>query len=90
MKKKSIYDKKMEDPEFKAVYDEIAAKLDIGEKIAEMRHKMNMTQEELAQKVHTSRSAIARYESGKYNRFSIHTLAKIAKAFHKKLKVSFS
>lgn len=89
MKKKSIYDKKMEDARFKAVYDEVSVKLDIGEKIAELRHKEKMTQEELAKKVNTSRTAIARYESGKYNRYNVHTLSKIAHALHKRLKVEF-
>ena len=88
--KKTIYDKKMADPKFKALYDEVAAKLDLGEKIAELRHKKKMTQLQLARKVHTSRTAIARYESGKYNRYNIITLTRIAKALGKKLKISFS
>ncbi|MFH1305085.1 MAG: helix-turn-helix transcriptional regulator [Candidatus Omnitrophota bacterium] len=88
--KKTIFDKKMQDPKFKAVYDEVAAQSAIGEEIAELRHKANMTQQELADEVHTSRTAIARYESGKYDRYNIGTLMRIAKAFGKKLKISFS
>ncbi len=87
--KKSIFQKKMEDVKFRALYEEIAIKLSIGEKIAELRHKHNMTQQELAKKIHTSRSAIARYESGTYNRYNFCTLAKIAKALDTDLKVSF-
>ncbi len=87
--RKSIFDQKMEDPKFKAVYDEVAAKLDIAEQIAELRHKAKMSQLELAQKVHTSRTAIARYESGVYNNFNVRTLTRIARAFHKDLKISF-
>ncbi len=86
--KKSIFDQKMEDPKFKAVYDEVAAKLDIAEQIAELRHKAKMSQLQLAQKVHTSRTAIARYESGVYNNFNVRTLTRIARAFHKNLKIS--
>ena len=88
--KKSIFDKKMENPKFKAIYDGVAVKLNIGEQIAEYRHKQHMTQQELAKKVHTSRSAIARYESGAYHRYNLSTLARIAKALNKKLKISFS
>lgn len=80
----------MENPKFKAVYDEVAANLSIGEQIAQLRHKAKMSQLELAQKVNTSRTAIARYESGDYNSFNVRTLAKIARAFHKSLKVYFS
>ena len=88
--RKSIFDKEMEDPKFKAMYDEISAQMDIGEKIAELRHKAKLSQLELAQKANTSRTAIARYESGDYNSFNVRTLVKIARAFHKNLKISFS
>ena len=88
--KKSIFDKKMENPKFKAVYDEISTKMSIGEQIAELRHKARMSQLELAKKVHTSRTAIARYESGDYDKYNVNTLTKIARALHKNLKISFS
>jgi len=88
--RKTIFEEKMEDPKFKALYDEISAQIDIGEQIAELRFKSKMTQQQLAKKVKTSRTAIARYESGKYESFSVKTLTRIARAFHKNLKVSFS
>ncbi len=88
--KKSIFNKEMENPKFKAIYDEVSAKMDIGERIAELRHKAKMSQLELAKKAHTSRTAIARYESGDYDKYNVSTLAKIAKAFHKRLNISFS
>ena len=90
MMKKSIFDKKMERPKFKAVYDEVSAKMNIGEQIAELRHKARISQLELAKKVHTSRTAIARYESGEYDRYNVVTLARIAKALRRRLKISFS
>lgn len=90
MRRKSIFDKKMESPKFKAIYDEVSTKLNLGEQIAELRHKEKMTQAELARKVHTSRTAIARYESGNYDKYNISTLRKIAKALDKKLKILFS
>jgi len=76
--RKSIFDKEMENPKFKAIYDEISDNMDIGEQIAELRHKAKMSQLELAKKVNTSRTAIARYESGEYKSFNIRTLTKIA------------
>ncbi|EKD28868.1 MAG: helix-turn-helix protein [uncultured bacterium] len=88
MKKQSIFDKEMSDPKFKAVYNEIALKLGIGEQIAELRHKRNMTQLKLAKKAHSSRSAVARYESGNYNNYNIKTLAKIASALNADFKIS--
>lgn len=88
--KKSIFDKKMENQKFKAVYDEVSAKMSVGEQIAELRHRARMSQLELAKKVHTSRTAIARYESGDYDKYNVGTLARIAKALHRKLTISFS
>ena len=88
--KKSIFDKKMESPKFKAVYDEVSSRMSIGEQIAALRHKAKMSQLELAKKVHTSRTAIARYESGEYDRYNVSTLARIARALHKRLKISLS
>lgn len=88
--KKSIFDKKMENPKFKAVYDEVSAKMNVGEQIAQLRHKAKMSQLELAKRVDTSRTAIARYESGDYDRYNVGTLMRIARALHKRLKISFS
>lgn len=88
MKKKSIFHKKMEDPEFKAVYEKTAMKLNIGEEIARLRHERKLTQQELARKVHSSRPAIARYERGDYARYNLITLLKIAEALNAKLDVS--
>jgi transcriptional regulator with XRE-family HTH domain len=90
MKRKSIYDRKMEDPKFRETYEEVSANLAIGERIAELRHKSHITQAELAERVHTSRTAIARYESGKYDNYNIVTLKRIAKALGQKLEISFS
>jgi DNA-binding XRE family transcriptional regulator len=87
--KKSIFDKKMENPKFKAVYDEVSTEMNIGEQIAQIRHKAKMSQLELARKVDTSRTAIARYESGNYNKYNVSTLMRIGKALHKKLKVCY-
>jgi transcriptional regulator with XRE-family HTH domain len=88
--KKPIFSKKMEDAKFKAVYDEVSARMSVGEQIAELRHKAKMSQLELAKKVHTSRTAITRYESGDYNNYNVGTLTRIARALHKRLKISFS
>ena len=88
--RKSIFNKKMENSKFKAVYDEVSARMSVGEQIAELRHSAKMSQLDLAKKVHTSRSAIARYESGEYDGYNMGTLTRIARALHKRLKISFS
>ena len=87
--RKSIFDQEMENPKFRAIFKEVSANMSIGEQIAELRQKAKMSQLELAQKVKTSRTAIARYESGEYDNFNVKTLTKIARAFHKTLKIYF-
>ena len=86
---KSIYDKEMHDHKFRSVYKSESFKLNIGETIAKLRHKNKMTQLDLAKKAKTSRSAIARYESGDYKNYNIVTLQKIAQALDKELNISF-
>ena len=88
--RKSIFNKEMEDSKFKATYQEVSAHMSIGEQIAELRHNAKMSQLQLAKKVKTSRTAIIRYESGNYDSFNVKTLGKIARAFHKNLKISFA
>ncbi len=79
----------MKNPKFRKTYKAESFKLNIGESIAKLRHKNKLTQLELAQKAQTSRSAIARYESGDYENYNIVTLQKIAQALGRELKVSF-
>lgn len=86
---KSIFDKEMKDPKFRGAYKAEAFKLNIGETIAKLRHKNKLTQLELAKKAKTSRTAIARYESGEYENYNIVTLQKIAQALGTELNVSF-
>jgi len=86
---KSIYEKEMQDPKFRNAYKAEAFKLNIGETIAQLRHKNKMTQLDLAKKAKTSRTAIARYESGDYENYNIVTLQKIAQALGAELKISF-
>ncbi|MEI8349969.1 MAG: helix-turn-helix transcriptional regulator [Candidatus Omnitrophota bacterium] len=87
--KKSIFDKKMGNKRFKAIYDEVAIEMGIGEQIAKLRHKAKMSQLELARKVDTNRTTISRYESRMYNRYNLSTLLRIGRALHKKLKISY-
>jgi len=78
----------LKDPEFKKLYDYYGKQLEISYAILQLRKKHNMTQEQLAKKVGTSQSNIARMERGQQN-FTIETLDKIAKTFGKKLTVDF-
>ncbi|MDD4624947.1 MAG: helix-turn-helix transcriptional regulator [Candidatus Paceibacterota bacterium] len=78
----------LKDPEFKKYYDEYGKQLEISYQILKLRKKKGISQAELAKKIGTKQSNIARIEAGKQN-FSINTLEKIAKVFDRSLKIDF-
>lgn len=88
-KAKTYADKLLSNKKFKRDFDQEYKNLIISEKIAELRHKAHLTQEQLAKKIHTTKSAISRYESNNYEGFSISLLQKIAVACGADLRVDF-
>ena len=89
-KVKTIFDKMMEDKKFREDFEREYANLVISEKIAELRHKARLTQEQLARKVKTTKSAISRYENSDYRGHSLTLLRKIASACGAELQVTFT
>lgn len=86
---KTYADKLLENKNFREDLEEEYKNLVISEKIAELRHKARLTQEELAKKIHTTKSAISRYESNNYQGYSVSLLQKIASACGADLRISF-
>ena len=78
----------LKDKEFKKLYDEYGRQLEIAYQINGLRRKAKLTQAQMAKKIGTTQSNIARIETGEQN-FTIALLNKIAKALNKELKVSF-
>ena len=90
MRKKVTYsDKLLADKKFREEFEQEYKNLVISERIAELRHKAHLTQEELAKRIHTTKSAISRYESNEYQGYSISLLQKIAVACGADLQVGF-
>jgi DNA-binding XRE family transcriptional regulator len=83
-------DKLLEDKKFREDFEQEYRNLVISEKVAELRHKVHLTQEQLAKKVHTTKSAISRYENNSYRGYSLFLLQKIASACGADLQVSFT
>ena len=77
----------LSDKEFKKLYDEYGKQLKIAYQIIQLRKKQKITQLELAEKIGTTQSNIARMESGKQN-FTVDILSKVAQALNKELKIS--
>ena len=88
-KVKTYADKLLENKKFRKDFEKEYKNLVISEKIAELRHKAHLTQEQLAKRVHTTKSAISRYESNNYDGYSISLLQKIAVACGADLRVGF-
>lgn len=80
--------KQLKNSEIKKHYDEYGKQLEIAYLILELRKKEKMSQAELAKKIGTTQSNIARMEAGEQN-FTTDTLQKVAHAFNRDLKIEF-
>ena len=78
----------MKDPEFKAAYDALGPEFELMEAVIAKRIEKKMTQKQLAHKIGTKQSAIARLESGGSNP-SLAFLRKVAGALGVGLHISF-
>jgi DNA-binding XRE family transcriptional regulator len=79
----------IKDPEFKAHYQEERQALRLAMKIAKLREKKGLSQQQLAKLMGTSQQAISRIESGEYEGFTLKTLEKIAEATGMRVKIEF-
>ncbi len=79
--------KKMKDPDFRREYEGLEAEFAIAQMLIEARAHAGLTQAQLAKKMKTTQSAIARLEGGK-RMPSIETLEKYAQATGSKLRIS--
>lgn len=71
-----------------ASYDELGPELELARSVIEARTGAGLTQDQLAKRMKTTQSVIARLESGR-TRPSTKTLAKLAQATGTRLKISF-
>lgn len=82
--------KLMRNKEFEKRFNREYQNLLVSEQIASLRHGAHLTQQDLAERIHTTKSAISRYESAKYRNYSINLLDKIARACNAELKIFFA
>ena len=83
-----MHERWMQDPEYKAEYDALEEEFALAGAVIQARVKAGLTQEELAERMHTTQSAIARLEGGRIMP-TTRTLEKIAQATGSRLKISF-
>ena len=77
----------MKDPEFKKAYDDLELEYEIALELIQARMTSGLTQAEIASRMGTTQSVIARLESGRILP-SVRTLSQYAKATGKHLHVS--
>src|SRR3989442_6590729 len=75
-------------PQYRAERERLSEFEDVARLVIKFRMRQNLTQQELAQRVGTSHSAISRIESGQH-KTSVETLRRIASALGVRLVVGF-
>jgi len=80
--------RRFKDAQFKKYYNAYGRQLEIAYQVLQLRKARKMSQSDLARKLGTTQSNVARIEAGRQN-FTTQTLAQIATAFGKELKVEF-
>lgn len=79
---------RLRNPKLKKYYNEYGKQLEIAYQILKLRKQKGISQAELAKRLGTKQSNVARMETGQEN-FTTDTLQKIASAFKKELKIEF-
>ena len=70
----------LKNPEFRKEYDALEEEFEVAKQVIDLRLKKGLTQKELAEKVNTSQSCIARLESGTYQNMSLSFLRRVGEA----------
>jgi ribosome-binding protein aMBF1 (putative translation factor) len=83
-KRKTLMDEIREelrdDRELNAAYQRELARLKLGNQIMALRQSLGLSQAQLAERIGTKQTGVARMERASYTSFNISTLAKIAAA----------
>jgi DNA-binding XRE family transcriptional regulator len=72
--------KQMADPEFRAVYEEEAAKSDLWLQLVEARQAAGLTQQQMAERMGVSQAQVARIEKRDYDAYTLKTLRRYVAA----------
>jgi len=85
---RDLHEQWMQEPDYQAAYAALEDEFALASALIEARTKAGLTQEELAQRMKTTQSVVARLEGGR-TQPSTRTLEKIARATGTRLKISF-
>ncbi len=82
------YERQMQDPEIRDLFEKEIANLEIGIQIARLREKQNLNQTQLAARAGMNASKISRIETAP-NNVTLNTLARLARALNTRVKIAF-
>lgn len=85
---KDLHEKWSRDPEYREAYEKLAPEFELAKALIEARLKAGLTQKQLARRMKTTQSVIARLEGGQTNP-STKTLGKLAQATGTHLRITF-
>ena len=83
-----LHERWSREPDYREAYDRLGPEFELARSLIEVRTRAKLTQAELAERMQTTQSVIARLESGR-SRPSTRTLDKIAQATDTRLRISF-
>lgn len=83
-----LHKKWMKDPAYRKEYDALEEEFALAAAVAKARSRAGLSQAQLAKRMKTTQSTVARLESGR-GQPSTRTLGRFAKATGHKLKISF-
>ncbi len=72
--------RRMADPEYRAIYDEEAVKLDLWLQLVEARMDAGLTQVEMAQRMGVTQAQVSRIEKKGNDSYTLNTLRRYVKA----------
>ena len=85
---KDLHKRWMKDPAYRKAHQAVAPEFELARAVIQARAQAGLTQQELAQRMATTQSVIARLESGRA-RPSTQTLDRLALATGTRLRISF-
>jgi ribosome-binding protein aMBF1 (putative translation factor) len=80
--------RRIEKPAIRATYEKARLAYELGRQVRELRQSHGLSQRELAERMHTTQSVIARLEAGG-SKPSISTLERVAKALGASIDIRF-
>ena len=83
-----LHEKWSQDPGYRKVYDDLGPEFELTRSLIQARIAAGLTQAQLAERMETTQSVIARLESGR-DHPSTRTLEKIAASTGTRLRISF-